>query len=150
MLQLPIPKTRLSSIRQLASSYPGRLTSRNSTPFFSSELFFINTLHGSRRKQPLYCCEGVFTAPLHSNGSYTIVAHVFVAAGMCLPSHCLAKNVYSDFTIPAFERHVTILIYNIHKLLDLLNIFVHPLSLSFKRIYEMYSRMRVPVHVQCV
>jgi hypothetical protein len=28
---------------------------------------------------------------------------------MCLPSRCLAVNVYSDFAIPAFERHVTVL-----------------------------------------
>jgi hypothetical protein len=47
----------------------------------------------------------VFTAPLHSNGSYSIVACVFVDAGMCLSSRCLAMNVYSDFTIPAFGRH---------------------------------------------
>jgi hypothetical protein len=58
--------------------------------------------------QPLYCWEGVLTAPVHSNGSYSNVACVFVAAGMCLPSRCLVINVYSDFTIPAFGRHVTI------------------------------------------
>jgi hypothetical protein len=27
---------------------------------------------------------------------------------MCLPSRCLSMHVYSDFTIPAFGRHVTI------------------------------------------
>jgi hypothetical protein len=27
---------------------------------------------------------------------------------MCLPSRFLAMNIYSDFTIPAFRRHVTI------------------------------------------
>jgi hypothetical protein len=43
----------------------------------------------------------VFTALLHSNESYSIVACVFVAAGICLPSRCLAMDVYSDFTIPA-------------------------------------------------
>jgi hypothetical protein len=57
----------------------------------------------------LYCCEGVFTALLHSNGSYSIVARVFIAVGMCLANRCLAMNVYSDFTIPAFGRHVTLL-----------------------------------------
>jgi hypothetical protein len=41
----------------------------------------------------------VFTAPLHSIGSYSIVACVFVAAGMCLASRCLAMNVYFDVTI---------------------------------------------------
>jgi hypothetical protein len=47
--------------------------------------------------------------PLHSNGSYSIVACILVGAGMCLPSHCLVMNVYSDLTVPAFGRHVTIL-----------------------------------------
>jgi hypothetical protein len=59
-----------------------------------TEIFFITTLQGP---QPLHCWEGVFTASLHSNGSYSIVACVFIAAGMCLPSRCLAVNVYSDF-----------------------------------------------------
>jgi hypothetical protein len=36
----------------------------------------------------------VFTAPLHSNGSYPIVACVFVAAGMCLPSRCLEMGLH--------------------------------------------------------
>jgi hypothetical protein len=84
----------------------------------STEIFFISTLHGSRRKQPLYCCKGVFTEPLHSNGRYSIVACVFVAEGMCLPSRCLGLNVYSDFVIPAFGRHVTIWISTIIKITD--------------------------------
>jgi hypothetical protein len=50
--------------------------------------------------------EGVFKAPLLSNGSYSIVACVFVAAGMCLPTRYLAMNVYSDFAIPVFGRRV--------------------------------------------
>jgi hypothetical protein len=63
--------------------------------------------------QPLCCLEGVFTALLNSNGSYSIVACIFIAAGMCLPSRCLTTNVSSDFTIPAFGRHVTICIFPI-------------------------------------
>jgi hypothetical protein len=31
----------------------------------------------------------MFTAPLHSNGSYSIAACLFVAAGIYLPSRCL-------------------------------------------------------------
>jgi hypothetical protein len=61
-----------------------------------------------QKMQPLCCWEGVFTAPLHSNGSYSIVARVFVATGMCLPSRCLAMDVSSDFTIPDFGHYVTI------------------------------------------
>jgi hypothetical protein len=50
----------------------------------------------------------MFTALLHSNGSYSIVACVFVAMGMCLLNNCLAMDVSSDFTVPAFGCHVTI------------------------------------------
>jgi hypothetical protein len=62
-----------------------------------------------QKTQPVYCWEKIFTAPLRRNGSYSFVAGVFVAAGICLLSRCLAINVYSDFVIPVFGRHVTIL-----------------------------------------
>jgi hypothetical protein len=38
----------------------------------------------------------------------SIVPCLFVAAETCLPSLCLAMNVYSEFTIPGFGRHVTV------------------------------------------
>jgi hypothetical protein len=50
----------------------------------------------------------VFTAPLHSNGSYSIFACLFVAAGMCLPSRCLAMSVYSNIILLDFGRHITL------------------------------------------
>jgi hypothetical protein len=65
----------------------------------------------TQKTQHFNCSEGVFTAPLHNNGSYSIVANMFAAAGICLPSRCLTMNVYSDFAIPAFGRHVTIFNY---------------------------------------
>jgi hypothetical protein len=55
-----------------------------------------------------YCYRGVPTSLLHRNGSCSIVACVFVATGICLPSRCLAMDVSSGPTIPAFRRHVTI------------------------------------------
>jgi hypothetical protein len=61
----------------------------------------------TQKTQPLYCWEGMFTTPLLSNGSYSIADCVFVVAGIRLPSHCLAINVSSDFTVPAFGRLVT-------------------------------------------
>jgi hypothetical protein len=109
ILHLPIPKTRLNSIPLLPSSCLGRLvlgtrlTLLNWTPLCNH---FTRT---TQKTQPLCCWEGVFTAPLHSNGSYSIVVCVFFAAGMCLLSSCLAVDVSSDFTIPAFGRHVTII-----------------------------------------
>jgi hypothetical protein len=109
---------QLNSISLLRSSYPGRLASRNSirlysTTFYAAIANFGNHLYDHfartmRKTQPLNCWEGVFTAPFHSNGSYSIVVCVFVSTGICLPCRCLEMNVYSDFTIPAFERHVTI------------------------------------------
>jgi hypothetical protein len=61
---------------------------------FLTELFFITTLHRPNRR--------------HRVNNSSIVACIFVAAGTCLPSRCLAMNVYSGSTIPAFRRHVTI------------------------------------------
>jgi hypothetical protein len=108
--QLPIPKTRLNSIPMLPSSYSGRLASRNSTN--SNDLlcpFYNAPVRTTQRTQPLYCWEGMLTAPLHNNGSYSIVACVFFAVGMCLPSSCQVMDVSSDFNIPVFGRHATLL-----------------------------------------
>jgi hypothetical protein len=104
---------QLSSIPLLPSSYPGRLAFRNSTQFHYVPASFAANLYNhfartTQKTQPLYCSESMFTGPLHSNGSYSIIACVFVVSGMCLQSLCLAINVFSDFTIPAFGSHVTV------------------------------------------
>jgi hypothetical protein len=46
-------KCQLNSIPLFTSSYPGRLASRKLTQLFSTEIFFITTLHGPRRKHSL-------------------------------------------------------------------------------------------------
>jgi hypothetical protein len=105
---------QLNSIPLLPSSYPSVLAFRNSTQFYAAATNSFGTLlynHFVRTTQKirrLYCLEGVFTLPLHSNGSYSIVACLVVAAGMCLLSRCLAMNVFPDFAFLAFGRHVTI------------------------------------------
>jgi hypothetical protein len=43
----------------------------------------------------------VFTAPLHRNGSYPIVACVFVVAGIRLRSRCLAVGLHVTITMRA-------------------------------------------------
>jgi hypothetical protein len=68
---------------------------------------YIASRRTHKKHRFLYCCESVLTALLYMNGNYSIVACIFVAAGMCLPSRCLAMNVYYDFTIPDFGRHIT-------------------------------------------
>jgi hypothetical protein len=37
-----------------------------------------------------------------------IVTCLFISAGNCLPSRCVAMDVYSGSTVPAFRRRVTI------------------------------------------
>jgi hypothetical protein len=59
-------------------------------------------------QQFLYCYRGVFTSPLYRNSCCSIVACVFIYAENCLPSRCLAMNVYSGSAIPAFRRHDTV------------------------------------------
>jgi hypothetical protein len=79
-----------SQLRWRYSTQPphGILTLLNWTPLYN---------HFARMMQKTYpfCCwEGVLTASLHNNGSYSIVVCVFVVAGTYLPSRCLAINVY--------------------------------------------------------
>jgi hypothetical protein len=81
----------------------------------STQLNFART---TQKTQPLYCRESVFTAPFPNNGSYSIISCVFFAAGIFLPSRFLAMNIYSDFIIPAFGRHVT-LYFITHTLIQL-------------------------------
>jgi hypothetical protein len=59
VLRLPMPLTRLHSIRLLTSSYPGRLASRNSTRLlFSTTLsrlvsFYNSSIRTTQKTQPL-------------------------------------------------------------------------------------------------
>jgi hypothetical protein len=112
ILQLPIPKTQLSSILLLPSSYPGRLVSETRLTLLKWT-FYNHFARTTQKMQSLYCWEGVFTEPLQSNGSYWTVVYIFVAAVRCLRIRCLAMNVYSDFTITDFGRHVIPVIFGV-------------------------------------
>jgi hypothetical protein len=86
------------SIPLLPGSYASRLASRNTTLFYPETASFCTLLHKhlartTQKTQPLCCWEGVFTAPLYSNESYSSVACVFIAAGVCLQSRCLTINL---------------------------------------------------------
>jgi hypothetical protein len=107
----------LNSIPLLPSSYPGSLTSRNSTDTDNLLCPFYNTSAQTTRKTQLaYGWGGIFTAPLHSIGrgagntenTALLLMWAFISTWICLPSRCLAISVYSDFTIPAFGRHATV------------------------------------------
>jgi hypothetical protein len=105
---------RLDSIQFLCSQAHIPADWRLETRLFTRRLLlkwtlpYNNFTRTTQKTQSLYCWEGVFIEPLHSNGSYSIVAYVFVAVVICLSGRCLAVNVYSDFAISAFGRHVTI------------------------------------------
>jgi hypothetical protein len=69
------------------------------------------TTKGNTAFQQFFCCyRGVFTSPLHRNDSSSIIAYVFISAGTCLPSRCLAMTVQAGSTIQRFGRHVTVII----------------------------------------
>jgi hypothetical protein len=73
----------------------------------------------TQKTQPLYCCRGVFTAPLHSNGRcadrientvllllHACMLRALASNGRCLQSHCLATDLYA--TIYCLHLHVRI------------------------------------------
>jgi hypothetical protein len=60
----------------------------------TSDPRYAASMRSDRKYRFLYCCEGVFRTPLHSNGSYSIAACVFVDAGICVPSRCLAMCIH--------------------------------------------------------
>jgi hypothetical protein len=73
--------SQLNSALLLPSSYPGRLASRNPTRRPNWILLYNHFVRTTQKTGPLYW------------GSYSIVACIFVAAGMCLRSRCLAITV---------------------------------------------------------
>jgi hypothetical protein len=84
---------------------------------------YIASRRTDRKHRFLYCCEGVFTAPLHSNGCYSIVASVLVAAGMFTES--LPSNMYT--------RHNIILIF---RLISLVACLLFVVCLAYLRILK--------------
>jgi hypothetical protein len=143
---LPIPKAGFNAISLLPSSYPGRLASRKST-LLKWILLYNNFVRTKQKTQPLYWFTGIFTAPLHSNGRYMIIACLFVVAGICLPSHCLKMNAYSGFNILAFGRHVTILNVKIRH--NFTCCFVQALNLLLSNVSIWYKFLfwQVNVHI---
>jgi hypothetical protein len=132
---------RLDSIQLLCSQAHILAGWRIETQLFIERPQLNSSLYhfaGTKQKtQPLYCWYGVFTAPLHSNGNYLIVACVFVVAGKCLPRSCLAMGVSSDFTIQAFGRHVTLLNISGRKL-NQGYIFLNPKDVQLMQFFQVF------------
>jgi hypothetical protein len=97
----------LSSQAHILAGWPleTRLTL---TIFFA---LFIATRHGQRRKYSLSIVKRACLQRRCIATEVNRLLHAYsFAAGMCLLRRCLAMDVSSDFTIPAFGRHVTILL----------------------------------------
>jgi hypothetical protein len=95
---------QLNSVPLLPNSYAGRLAPRTSTLLHSTELFFITTLHGPRRKHNVSV---VGKACLQRRCIVTEVIRLLLACSLprqCLPSHCKAMNVYSSFRASCHTR----------------------------------------------
>jgi hypothetical protein len=151
ILQLPISKTRLNSNPLLPSSYPDRLASRNSNFQSTAPLpcllynYFERT---TQKTQPL----------LLEMRSYSAVAWQRKLLAYSLPRIYVYRvvahqmNVYSDFTIPAFGRHVTVYIkyflfhlYAFHLLRPLV-IKINSASCLHVRFSAAFGKLNFTVH----
>jgi hypothetical protein len=118
--QVPVFISPTNTVAQL---YPRALCSALHSNSNELLCLFITLRHGPCRKHSLSVFEkACLEHSLHSNRSYSIVACVFVATRVCLPSSCLVMDVSSSFTIPAFGRHDTI--YCVSRLESILK-FLH-------------------------
>jgi hypothetical protein len=102
-MQLPTPNIRLnsnSSALKLTSWQAG--FSKLDSSELNSSLWLLFTDHAESTTSIL------LGGRVYSNGSYSLIACVFVDARVCLLSRCLEMNVCSRFAIPAFGRHVKI------------------------------------------
>jgi hypothetical protein len=99
-----------------------------------------------QKTQPLCCLGDVFIAPLHNNGSYSIVTCVFVAARMCLPSRCLSMDIYSNFTLPVFGRYITILLIQLMQMVSLFMYFIYLMldSASRNNHFKQQNEVKLP------
>jgi hypothetical protein len=79
VLKLPVPKTRLSSIPLLQSSYTGRLASRNLT------------LHSLTTVLYLVCFS--LLCPFYNPSAWTPTENNLYVDEVCLPRHCLVVDI---------------------------------------------------------
>jgi hypothetical protein len=124
---------QLNSIPLLPSSYPGRLTSRNSTRFFSTELFFITTYNGSRKKNN-FSIVGKECLQRRCIATELLNCCLLIAAEICLPSRCIALNIYSAVISSGFGRHVTV--------------FTVPLPSNGRLFWLHYSDFRLSLYIE--
>jgi hypothetical protein len=109
ILQLPIPKTRLSSIPLLPSPYPGRLASRNPTRLDSTRLDDYSCQLRNFSLYPRCMDHAENTASIVKQAYLLILClaidvlllRVLAPAGMCLPSCCVAMGLYVTLYILA-------------------------------------------------
>jgi hypothetical protein len=106
ILQLPIPKTRFHSIPPLPSSYPGRLTFRNSTLHFTLRCWTFICNHFTRtaqKTQPLLlsCVCRIVALQWYTWTVVTIIARTKYVK--CELLHCKAHKKFSSHLFPDLQ-----------------------------------------------
>jgi hypothetical protein len=102
------------SLTELHTQNISELTPTSELPLNSSSscLQDNSSARTTQKTRPLYCCRGVFTAPLQSNGrgadyientallsSRAFILLALPSNGWSLLSHCLATGLYATITI---------------------------------------------------
>jgi hypothetical protein len=104
IMRLPTPKTRLNSISLLPSSYSGWLAPRNSTIHFSTTtVLYCQTLsynHFVRATQKEAC---LFIRCLTMD---VLLLRAYACTGICLPSRCLAVDLYITIFSNSLKFHI--------------------------------------------
>jgi hypothetical protein len=84
--------------------------------FMTQTIFFglfITPQHGSRRKHSLSIAEEACLSNGHGadhiGNTALLLMREFISAGTCLPSRCVAMNVYCGSAIPAFRHHIRVI-----------------------------------------
>jgi hypothetical protein len=114
ILQLPVPKTRLISIPLFPGSYPGRLTSCNSTVRFTLCCWTVPYNHFARTTQKIASIVKKAFLLVRCLAIVVLLLLALVAAGMCLPSSCLAMGLYvttcisHSFGVCYMPSHITL------------------------------------------
>jgi hypothetical protein len=101
----------LNCVQHSANWIPGWQSFHTNLLVFCLHSPTVNQAHSQLAWDPCNIALGWTQQKTPFPYSPSTVDCVFIAAGTCLVSRCLAMNVQSGSTIPAFKCHVTILNY---------------------------------------
>jgi hypothetical protein len=109
-----------------------------------------SSARSAQKTQPLYCCSGLFTVPLHSNGHgadhiqdivlllCACMLRALPINGRCLQSHCLAMGLHT--TVSFFGSGIIFCLRNVrfHMKIIIMNIRLRISELWDSAIWQFY------------